>query len=576
MSASMLTGLVLAVSAAPVWVKPPPAPNDCAGYCDAMALRCPDVFLGNRATCLATCELYPPGGADIERLRCAVYGQAEAEPTPQPALPPAEDDEVGPVDERWWDDHPQLRGDRTVVPEGMGAVFVPALSRVERGPLLTVYARGRSVAEGRMGHRILLEPGRYVVRFGDGARHQQIRVPARVEAGRTTVVPERYGALEIDVVDPQFVPFRGAYELLRMETREVVGLGFGADALLGESLKVWMLAPGVYKLVQAGGTYRDRTNFSTVRVVPGSKTRFVLVMNPDTGDFEGAGLVTEEAPGDSDWAFRGVLGGDVAFLRRDLNTGQPGWSLNLDLFFDVMARLHTGDHRWASRLEVEESQNRPAQTERFLNLEDRIFVHSIYTYDVVDWFGPYVRAGAEMQVLPRTLQFEDARDIELEDGSVVERTEVEVATEFFPTVELIEGTGGNFRLWRSRALEAQLRVGAGARQLLPTALKVLVERDGPDRLVTVEEDLTEGVESTAIASARLTRWVTLSTEFDSLFPIDPDQNFIFTWRNQANLRLASFASLTYRFNAERNPAKLLSEDVQTEHDVQLRFSYTLF
>lgn len=570
-----LTGLLVVFCAAP-WIKAPPPPNDCPAYCDEMALRCPDVFLGNRATCLATCALYPQGGADVDRLRCGVYGQEEVGPTPQPALEPAQAGDVGPPDERWWDDHPQLRADRSVVPEGMGAVFVPALERVEGGPILTVYDGGTAVAEGRMGRRILLKPGRYVVRFGDGALHQQIEVAVRVQPGRTTVVPEAYGALEIDVVDPQFVPFRGSYELLRMDTRDVVGLGFGADALLGEALKVWMLAPGVYKLVQSGGTYRDRTNFSTVRVMPGQKTRFVLVMNPDTGDFEGAGLLTEDVPGDRVWAFSGVLGGDVAFLRRDLNTGQPGWSLSFDVFFDVMARLHTGDHRWASRLEVQESQNRPAQTEQFLNLDDRIFVHSIYTYDLVDWFGPYVRAGAEMQVLPRTLQFDDPRDVELEDGRVEALTEVEVATEFLPLVELIEGTGGNFRVWRSRALELQVRVGAGARQLFPKGLKVLIERDGPDRLVTVEEDLNEGVESTAIGSARLTRWVTLSTEFDSLYPIDPDQNFVFTWRNQVNLRLASFASLTYRFNAERNPAKLLADDVQTEHDVQLRFSYTLF
>lgn len=571
-----MIGLWVVLWAAPVWVKPPPVPNDCAAYCDAMALRCPDVFLGNRTTCEATCALYPLGGADVDALRCAVYGQTEAEPVPQPALSAAKAAEVGPSDERWWDDHPQLRGDRSVVPAGMGAVFVPAITRVEPSPLLTVYDGGKAVAEGRMGRRVLLKPGRYVVRFGDGAQHQQVTMPVRIEAGRTTVVPEAYGALEINVVDPQFVPFRGSYELLRVDTREVVGLGFGADALLGEALKVWLLAPGVYKLVQSGGTYRDRTNFSTVRVMPGEKTRFVLVMNPDTGDFEGAGLVPEGTSDDSIWTFSGVLGGDVAFLRRDVNIGQPGWSLAFDVFFDVVARLHTGPHRWASRLEVEESQTRPAQTEQFLNLEDRIFLHSIYTYEVVDWFGPYIRAGAEMQVLPRTLQFDDARDIELQDGTVEERTEVEVASEFLPLVELIEGTGGNFRLWRSRALELQVRAGVGARQLFPTDLDVLIERDGPDRLVTVEEDLTEGVESTAIGSARLTRWVTLSTEFDSLYPFDPDQSFIFTWRNQVNLRLASFASITYRFNAERNPAKLAADDVQTEHDVQLRFSYTLF
>ena len=43
-----------------------------------------------------------------------------------------------------------------------------------------------------------------------------------------------------------------------------------------------------------------------------------------------------------------------------------------------------------------------------------------------------------------------------------------------------------------------------------------------------------------------------------------------------SLRLASFASLTYRLNMIRNPQLLLVDDVQSEHTVQLRFSITLF
>ncbi len=580
MSWLLLVGVVCAWPPATPWTEAPPPPeNDCAAYCEAMQLRCPDVFLGNRGTCLATCALYPPGEADIEKLRCRVFGQEEARVEPAPAPPAATSDTVAPPDDRWYDDHPQLRKDKTLVPEGMGALFVPSLELGDREPILSVTQDGEPAAEGRMGRRILLRPGTYTLRFGDGAGHQQIRVPVRVEAGRTTVVPDLYGVLEVDVVDPQFVPFRGTYELINTETREVVGLGFGADALLGEELKVWVIPPGVYKLVQSGGTYRDRTNFSTVRVLPGRLTRYVLVMNPDTGDFEGAGLLTDDLDPDQTWVFNGVVGGDVVFLRRDVTTGQPGWSLNLDVFLDLAERLQADPHRWVTRLEVQETQNRPAQTEQFLNLEDRLFLHTIYAYDLTGWFGPYVRVGAEVALLPRTIQFDEPREVQFTDepgAPVREVSEVDVGTGFLPVSELIEGTGGNFRVWRSRSAELQLRVGAGARQLLPREAFVLREVDGPDRLERVEVDLVEGVESTAIGSARISRWVTLSTEFDSLYPIDQERDFIFTWRNQVNLRLASFASLTYRFNAERNPAKLGTSELQIEQDLQLRFSYTLF
>ncbi len=92
----------------------------------------------------------------------------------------------------------------------------------------------------------------------------------------------------------------------------------------------------------------------------------------------------------------------------------------------------------------------------------------------------------------------------------------------------------------------------------------------------VDADQLEGMESTAKGWARLFRWVTLSTEFDSLLPFDRPDAYIFNWRSQLNLRLASFASLAYRFNAVRNEVLTLEDKILTEHNVQLRFSWTIF
>ncbi|MCB9549710.1 MAG: hypothetical protein H6706_28215 [Myxococcales bacterium] len=559
-----------------VVIPPPPvASAACETYCDDMAIRCPDVFLGNRGTCLAVCALYPVDEVDIEKLQCRVFGQESDEPLPQPDPPPVET-VIGPDPTQFWDDHPQLREDATVVPAGMGAVFLPSLGLDDREPLVTVFDGRTALAEGRPGRRIVVAPGTHTLRFGDGAEHQQVRVELNVEAGRTTVVPAAYAALEIQVVDPQFVPFRGTYELINMDDREVVGLGFGADALLGEQLRVWVLPPGTYKIVQSGGTYRDRTNFSTVRLLPGEMTRFVLVQNPDTGDFEGAGLADEGEPTDRTWNFTGILGGDVVFLRNAVAATSEGWSLVLNVFLDVAARMTAGDHRWVTRLEAEESQTRPSGESRLRNLKDRLFLHTIYTYSLVDWFGPYVRAGLETQILPRHAEFEAPEDVADENGDIIFTgvDRVQIADSFAP-LEFIQGTGGNFKVFQSRTAELNLRLGIGARQLVANGLLVL--QDGsPDRLVPVKDDHVEGVESTAIGQARVSRWITLSTEFDSLLPFDTGAPFIFTWRNQVNLRLASFASLTYRFNAVQNAALTLEEGVLTEHNLQLRFSYTLF
>lgn len=540
-----------------------------------MARACPDVFLGNRATCLAACGLFPPD-ANVAELGCRLPGQLDATPVPQPELGPTAA-EAEAASRTAAEIRAQLRADTTVVPDGLGAIFVPSLGLGIRRPVISVY-RGRSqAAEGRPGRRIVLPPGEHEVRFGSAPERMLIRTKVDVVAGHTAVVDVPWGAIQIDVVDPQFVPFRGTYELIDTRTREVVGLGFGADALLGERLKIWVLKPGVYKLVQPGGTYRDRVNFATIRLLPGEVVRYVLVQDPDTAEFKGAGLSNTVSSNDT-WILRGLLGGDFTFLRSELASTDRGWSIALNLFFDVTARMTLGRHRWLSRLELEEGQTRPPNTERFRNLRDRLFVHTIYTYAVVSWFGPYVRAGAETKVLPRTEEFDTPRRVVDENGRVIGEAleRVDLATAFFSPVELIQGGGGNFQVFRSRDVELDLRLGLGARQVIARDAHVLLSGSGPDRLVPLEAEAFEGVESSAVGSARLTRWVTLSTEFDSLYAFQADRPFIFTWRNQINLRLASFASIAYRFNALRNEALTLEDGVQTEHTLQLRFSYPLF
>ncbi len=166
-----------------------------------------------------------------------------------------------------------------------------------------------------------------------------------------------------------------------------------------------------------------------------------------------------------------------------------------------------------------------------------------------------------------------------EDGDVVETFQdvdrVEIAGPFSPMI-IVESGGGNFRLLRTRSVELDLRVGFGARHTISNGLLAYEDVGGAnDRLTPVESNHILGPEATVVGLGRVSRFVTLSTEFDGLLPISDDEA-VFTWRNQISLRLASFASLNYRFNAVRDPNIGVDDDIRTEHDVQLRFSYTLF
>lgn len=482
--------------------------------------------------------------------------------------------------------HPQLVADETNMPAGKGALFFPSLSGSgDREPPMAVYnTNGDLVAQGKMGERVVLDPGTYVAQFGSGAGRQQTAVPVVIEEGRVTVAPPTWAALELRVVNERFIGFRGSYELISMPAREEYGIGFGVDEELGEELKVWVLPPGLYKVVQAGGNYRDRVNFATVYLVPGKLTHFTLVRDPDTGDFKGAGVFTEEesASGvEGPWKKALVVGGDVKVGYSEDATS-TGWSFDVGLFVDAMVRYLKEPNLFVSRLELEEGILRPASTQRFEPYYDRLYFHNIYTFHVLPWLGPYVRAGMETKILPRYKDYDEPVDtLDLVDaqGNLEQTfTNVErfqLGTPFAP-LQLKEGLGGNVRALHTLWVDLDLRLGVGARQYFPFGELAVDTSTGVDRLRRVSEYHLEGVEGAVVASGRISRWVILTTELDGLVPFTDVDKTVFTWRTQVSLRLVSFASLNYLLNVTRDPNRRAGPITTWQQLFQLRFSYSVF
>ncbi|HKE14706.1 MAG TPA: ABC-type transport auxiliary lipoprotein family protein [Kofleriaceae bacterium] len=523
------------------------------------------------------------------------------QPAPAAAAPaaPPPPGVIGPDEGAARRDLPQLLRDDTGMPVGMGAIFAPSLSDGDREPLVTVKQRGRMVTgKARLGRRIVVAPGDYEVRIGSGAVAQQLSRKVRVAAGKTTVVPPTWAGLDVAVVDESFIPFRGTYEVIRMDGREDFGLGFGADEQLGEVTRVWVLPPGLYKIIRAGGTYRDRTDFATVRLEGGRLTRFTLVVDPEDGRFLGAGendpevdmaldLADADRTGPDEkrgWILRSVVGGDFNLRRSDEIGEEKGWRISFRAFFDGAVRYLRGRHLWHTQLELEEGQTRLPDQSDFQSDTDRLFFHTIYTYQLLSWFGPYARFGLETKFFTRYQNFDEPTDIvELDEDGMPVRTltgvsRVRLGSTFAP-LSLKEGAGGNFRLLRNRFAELDLRLGFGARQTVAEDLFVFEEdlMGGPSgRLIPVVSSSVEGIEGTLVGLGRLTRFVTLSTEVDGLVPVTGDDLAVVTSRNQIAVRLASFLSLNYRFNVTRDPNLGIGKDFRTEHDVQLRFSFVIF
>ena len=476
--------------------------------------------------------------------------------------------------------HPQLLGDEAEMPAGKGAIFLPALSGPDREPPVAVLLGDEVVAEGRMGGRVVVEPGVYEVRLGSGARSQQISAAVQVEEGRVTAVEPSWASLQIRVVDDRFIPFRGTYELISVAEREEFGIGFGADEEQGEQLRTWVLKPGLYKVIQSGGTYRDRTNFATVFVEPGKLTRFVLVQDKETGDFRGAGVVAEEDDAGvvvGKWKSQAIVGGDFK-LGRTNETGVDGWNIDLGFYLDAMVRYLDEPNFFLTRLELEEGVLRTASSDRFEPTVDRLYLHSIYIYQLSRLFGPYARAGLETKLLPRFKSFEAPTDVEVvdESGDTLELLEdtalVRLGSPFSP-LQLKQGLGGNFRLLRTLAIDLDVRMGLGARQYWSNDERVY--EPAANRVKRVSDYQLEGFEGAVVGIARLSRWVVLGTELDGLVPFRQSGNFVLTWRSQVSLRLVSFASLNYQLNVTRDPNRRAGEMTVWEQLFQLRFSYGL-
>lgn len=528
-----------------------------------------------------------------------------------------------------WTRTQQYTSDPTLVPPGQGAIFLPALSgSPEREAPVEVYKNSQYVATGLMGRRIPVEPGTYQVFFGSGVLSERLATEVTVREGRVTIVPPTWATLEVTVVSDTFIPYRGSYELLNMATREFVGVGYGADQELGEDTQIWVLEPGLFKVVQPGATYRSRRNFATVMLTSSSHTPFTLVIDPATRDFLGAGVdeSLEEGPEkEKRWTMQSTVGGDLNWIRRSADSNaQPGTTVGVNFYADNLLKFRASKHLWTTRFEVEEGSSLEGpetfspswwDESRSVTSADRLYLNSIYMYELRPRIGSYLRMGGETFLQNRYKDYsatdegvipsifildEQGNELctavpERENGGEtpaavptagtqdsycdhIASERVRLAGPFSP-LELKQGVGLNFRLVHNTSLDLDLRLGVGSRQSLQNGrLRYVEEGSTPISLYfqKVANAYALGPETTVVASARVTRYFQGSTELDALVPfVDGFDALQFTWRTTASLRLSSYASLVYVLDLDRNPNVGRLTPLVVDQSLLLRFSYSL-
>lgn len=484
----------------------------------------------------------------------------------------------------------QLAADETVVPSGKGAVFVPAMTEGADEPDVLVFRGDERVATGKSGQRIVLDPGSYTVKVGSGTVSQMMSMPAEVAAGRTISLETGWAGLRVQVVDTQNIPVRSTYELIRAEDREVMGTGYGADTLQGEALRTWILQPGLYRIVRSGETFRARRDFATAFLPAGGLVHFKLVLDPETGDFRGAGVVAPEeigvktAESETLWTHAGTASGALALNSTSDVVGTANQSsLALNLFLDVYSTYENGPHTISNIFEVEEGflqvdpeigKKLPTQ-----QTQDRLREDFLYTRYQNERWGPYVRFGLLTNLFKaETLATEPIAVAYNElDGS---RRVVNVgANEQYQTADALgslrlrEGFGINVRLLRNERATINWRGGLGLRQNLFN--NAFVEQDlasTPELdLFEIDDFNQEGVEMTLLASARLANRLSYLGDLEVFADVDDTGDPTIDWRNTLSYRLSRFLSLDFRYDLLDFPQ--VSDKTQVRQSLLLRASF---
>ena len=481
----------------------------------------------------------------------------------------------------------------TPIPPGAGAILAPSMSGSDSEPQALVFRGDEQVASGPTGARIVVEPGAYLVRVGSGPLSQMVTVPVGVQAGATTVVPVRWGGLRIEVVDERNLPHRGVYELIRVADRQPYTVGFGADTLQGERLLTLLMPPGLYRIVQSGSTYRARTDFATVLVPEGGLVHYRLVINPTSGRFRGAGVVTPdelggvpdvsswEAPEVSPWNRRYAIGLSAPFTsNRNVIGASNETTFGADLFFDNYVTYQRDRDLFSSVLELESGfvKVRPeaSAARPWQKTHDRLRGDVLYSRFLNARVGPYVRFGLRTTLFEsNTLVTEDTLiSRQFVDG----RRELTVvpANSTFPTgdafspPEFREGAGLNTRLLRGRAVRLDWRVGAGFRQNRFAGAFFLHDDETTPELEYVEAaNFHEtGLETTLVATARY-RFLLYNTTLDLFSDVAAPEPTI-DWRSTLSWRLTPELSLDYKVDLLRLPR--VSDMNQVSQRLLLRYS----
>lgn len=480
----------------------------------------------------------------------------------------------------------QLERDAKLRPVMSGGIFVPSMTGGVNEPKVQIFSEeGKIVKESYTGTSAFLPAGRYRVQVGTPMTFDRLEFDVNVVEGSTTMVPVEWSGIVVKVVNDRGGMVRGNYEIVRLPERSYIGLGAGALVNEGERLTTWLLWPGQYMIISVGEGYQARKNFITVDVEPGELSRVTLVIDEETGDILGGGEIDSPVDDVEDrWWWAGVMvGGSVRFNHtKDVVGKASGQLLDVSAFLDTSFTLGLKQHFIYMRLNAEIGGTIRFEDRPFVTTIDELGFDLLYTYRVVDWFGPYVRFAFESNMAPAYQELTTPHDVVWNDkqGSIrahsEDKNEVKLSPSFSP-IKLNTGTGARFDYTFGSWMKLSSRIGIAYLHVFARDLYVIGEIDNTQNIVTlepVEEYYRFGAEAALTLDVTPIRWLSFKVDTSVIEPFEDYRNPIVVLDLDAAVRLSSIASISYSLRLNYDVS--LIDKVQIDQYVQLRFSYKIY
>jgi hypothetical protein len=485
----------------------------------------------------------------------------------------------------------QLALDATRIPEGDGALFVPSWSRPDLEPQVRVYLGDELVARGPTGRRLVVPPGRYSVRIGQGPEGWRATRNVTVKPDETTVVSRLAGSLRVTAVDRDGRPVALDYLIASADGHRIYGPETTAETHDYTATSTWVLPPGTYRIIP-GTDAGARTGVATL-VVPRDERVRLRFVTDDTATVIGTEPGDSEVVEDADaWRVRWIIGGSFTFGQAKEQLGSfSGMALRLDALTELDVNFESAGHTLRFWFDLEQSWfafDPDVGVEiPFQKLDDQLRFDITYAYRAITGVAPYIRLLARSALLPQELRNDSDLTVTTRaaDGTETVRElerlkTLELMPAFSPAI-LQQGGGLDVTPWDSRFGGFGVKVGFAARETFYRGggLWVSETGDGTVTLDTLEDRIDYGPEFGAFFRLRPASWFDVRTDLDGFLSIEDagvgnSAGFTFNWSSTVSFRLAEWAAVVYRATVHRDDPSLPA--FQFRQSINLRFQYAIF